>query len=323
MKKNRTVLNRLNETSKCQEKELECVKTELVELNREACKIEEKLKCERDTLCNELEIKCQRLREIEIEYDEARRNLCEEKANVCKLLTQMEEMRQCNEKELCEANSKIQKLKTEICLKDESTCRMKSQIVALSRENEYKCTEINVLKSKVLANECLLEKIKHSSQVFAQMKSTKIEQLERNKSALEFDLKQKKKIICELEREACHLKSSINNCYQHECEVCCLRNKIKELGSTKNSSKYCPVVKCESICTREIKSSCCSPPSNDLDCGYKKCKEPSSYSLNRITPIKTSNNDNSTKCVLNELKQLYSDSEQFKETAKTRQINIC
>lgn len=325
--------NRLTETSKCQEKELDCVKTELMELKYESEQMQEKFKCERDSFYAEL----QRLREIETEYDETRQNLCQEKANVCKLETQMDQLRHATEKEQCEANVKIQNLKSEICIKDESVCRMKIQIADLMRENECKCTEINVLKTKIGANEYLLEKIKHSSEVFCQMKNMKVNQLERDKSAMECDLKKKKRIICEMEQEVCRLKSSIGGFCQSDREICCLRDKIKELEYMKKSSTCCPICsvsKCESSCTGEIKCSsiCCPPLPKEPEYGCpreKKCKEPIFCSTNRIskypisTSIKPCNTDNSSKCVLNELKQLYCDLEQLKDTTKTRRLNIC
>lgn len=310
---------RLTETSKCQETELECVKIELTELKCAAYQTEEKLKCERDTLCTELEIKCQRLQEIVIEFDETKRFLCEEKANVYRLETQMEKMRYTNEKERCEAKSKIQKLKTEMCMKEECVCQMKSQITDLVQDNECKCTEIYELKTKVQANECLLEKFKHSSDVFTQMNNNKLEQLERDKSLLECDLKEKKKIICEMEREVYRLQSSASNNCQTDREIGCLRNKINELESTKCLNTCCPVSKCEPSCLREIKcgSSSCypPPPCRESVCGYPqptKCNEPSSCSTNRMCPSpKPAQTCN--KNVLSELKRLYCDLEQLKE----------
>lgn len=301
------------------------MKAELVQLKADACKMEEKLKCERDSLCTELEIKCQRFREIEMEYDEIKRNLCDEKATVCKLETQMEEMRMASEKEQCEANAKMEKLHMENCMKDESACRIKAQIVDLIRENECKCAEINGLKAKVLANECLLEKIKHSSEVFAQMKNNKVDQMERDKSVLECELKQKKRIICEMEQEACRLKSSIGSKCQPDREVFCLRDKIKELEATTNACcpPPCPVSLCDTSCTRETsvsKNSCCPPAIEKPFCGCtqeQKCKDPSSCSFIRMikgSTMKACNKNNNNQYVLGELKQLYCDLEKLKDT---------
>lgn len=326
----KTAFNRLTETCKCQEKELECLKNELTEQQHNACQMEEKLKCERDTLSTEHQIKCQRLREMEIEYEELRQNLCEEKANSCKLGTQLEEMRYANEKERCEATNKIQKLKTEICTKDEGACLMKRQIADLLRENECKCAEINALKTKIQANECLLEKIKQSSEVFVQLMNNKMDQLERDKTALECDLKQKKRIIGEMERESCRLKSSMSNSCQSDREVCCLRDKIKELESSKNASPCCPITKCESSCScvreKKCNSICCSTPPECRCPRENKCNDPNFCSSSRmskclnLTPTKTCNNDNGRKGVLSELKQLYCELEQLKGSAKTLNI---
>lgn len=323
---------RLTDACRSQEKELECMKKELVELKNEACQMEEKLKCEREILSNKLEITCQRFREKEIEYKEVRQNLCEEKENVCKLEKQMEEMRQANEKERWEANAKIQKLKKENCIKDENACQMKNHISDLIRENECKCSEITALISKVKANDCLLEKIKHSSEVFDQMKNNKVDQLEREKCAMECDLKQKKKIIGEMKREACRLKNTIKDRDQcNSCppdrEVCCVRDKIKKIESmTIPSSCFStiPVSKCESSYTWENKcSSYCSTSPREPNCGGcsrgKKCNVQSCCSFNRPTKYligtQTCNIDGDNR-VLTELKQLYCDIEQLKDTTK-------
>lgn len=324
---------RLTDACRSQEKQLECMKKELMELKNEACQMEEKLKCEREILSNKLDIACQRFREKEYEYEEVRQNLCEEKANVCKLEKQMEEMRQANEKERWEANVKIQNLKKENCIKDENACQMKSHISDLIRENECKCSEINALKSKVKANNCLLEKIKHSSEVFDQMKNNKVDQLEREKCAMEGDLKQTKKIISEMKREMCRLKSLMkdrdqcNSC-PSEREVCCVRDKIKKIESM-NIPSSCfsifPVSKCESSYTQEKKcNSFCSTSPSEPNCGAcsrdKKCNKSSCCSFNRPTKCstgtKTCNIDGDNR-VISELKQLYCDIEQLKDTAKS------
>lgn len=320
---------RLTDACRSQEKELECMKRELVELKNDACQMEEKLKCEREILSNKLEITCQRFREMEIEYEEVRQNLCEEKSNVCKLEKQMEEIQQVNEKERCEANAKIQTLKKENCVKDENACQMKSHIADLIRENECKCSEITTLKSKVQANDCLLEKIKHSSEVFDQMKNNKVDQLEREKYAMECDLKQKKKIIGEMKREACRLKNAIkirdqcNNC-PSEREVCCVRDKIKKIESMSIPSSCFSVSKCEFSSTRGKKCSFCSVSPRESSysgCSRgKKCNMSSCCSFNCTTKCstgtKTCNIDGENR-VLSELKQLYCDIEKLKDTTKS------
>lgn len=324
---------RLTDACRSQEKELECIKRELECVKIEACRMEEKLKCERDTLCHELEIKCQKLREIEIEYDEVRQCYCEEKANVCRLETQIDEMRQIIEKERCEANAKIQKLKAEICMKDERLCQMKSHIADLIRENECKCAEINALKSKVQANECLLEKIKHSSEVFDQMKNNKVDQLEREKCEMENDLKLKKQIIGDMKREACRLKNviknrdSCNSC-PIERDMCCkIIKKVESVNIPSSCFPICPVSKCETSCVPKCRSSTCCPSLPKAPfCGGcpqdKKCNVSSCCTFSRpnkcpMGTMKTCKGNDENK-VLSELKRLYCDLEQLKDSTKSR-----
>lgn len=329
------VFCRLTENCKSQEQELESMMKELMELKNEACQIEKILLCEREALSSKLEIKCQRLRKIEIEYENVRQNLCEEKKNVCKLESQLEEMRQVSEKERCEANVKIQKLQKENCMKEENVSQMKCNIVELKRVNEFKCTEINELRRKVEANECLLEKIKHSSEVFDQMKTNKVDKLEREKSAIECDLKKKKKTIGDMKREACQLKNPIKGREQiiscpSEGEVCCVRDKIKKIESMSSCHLTCPVNKCESSCTLENKSrsNVCGSSTLIREPRYGRrsreniCNVPNSYSFKRPSKFsrdkKTCDNDdgNDNK-VISELKQLYCNLEQLKGTTKS------
>lgn len=164
------------------------------------------MKLELDTLSNELEINCQRLRTVQIEYDEARQIIDEENSNVRKLENQVANLREINEKDRCEAITQIQRLKKDISAMDENACRIKSKFSELTRENKCISSENYKLRTQLRGKRILLEKMKQVVELSERTKNNQITQLEQEKNALECDVQQKKKEIEELEQEMCLLR---------------------------------------------------------------------------------------------------------------------
>lgn len=303
----RAVSCRQSETCRDLEKELESTNTKLADAKSQITVIEDKMKLEREMLNNELEIKCQRLRTMQIEYDEAKQIIDEETSNVRKLETQVANLREVNEKHRREANAQTQRLKEENSAKDENALRMKSQISELARENECISSENCALKTQLQGKKCLLEKMKHAMEMLDQTKTAQIGQLEREKNALEYDVQQKKKKIEDLEQEMCSLRNKIkeielnNGLQANEREMYCLRKKIKELETKFNC---CPPVKRVSNCLR------------DKDCKERELNSCCSTNRNKCAAApKTCDNGcvDNCGCILKDLNQMYCNLAQFKD----------
>jgi len=295
---------------------LESVNGKLKDAEFQLMLVKEKARLEWESLSNELELKCQKMRTLQMEYKEAVQVIDEEKATVRKLETLVAGMRETAEKDRCEANVQAQRLKKEISAKEETVGRLKGQIAELARDNECAASENSTLKSQLQSKKTLLDKMKHAIETLEQTKNRQIEQLERDKSALACDAQQKGKRIENLEQEICATREKIkeaelNNCFKaNEREICCLRKKIKELETKYNGG-------CHQATQGAGGRRACP---RHTDCKHREpvtagpCCQ--SAGRNKCPPVPKACDagcvDNGR--ILDDLKQMYCNLEQFKET---------
>lgn len=235
---------RLKDTCKKLDIELECKKTEVMSAKLKAKQVEDTLILENDTLSHELEIICQKLRVMDIEYNDANRTIIYNKCNIKNLEMLLVILRETSEKTRCEMNLKIQKLKKEICAKiDNETC-MKKQISELQRQNVCMEEDIRSLKKQNHENECLLEKMKHSNSMLEEIKNNMYCQLERERNSLLDDLKCQQIKISDLEQQTCCLQGKVReqeiiNC-RLSCDPCSIIVKTPKICN--NSGDDCVLI---------------------------------------------------------------------------------
>ncbi|VVC44139.1 Hypothetical protein CINCED_3A019488 [Cinara cedri] len=230
----------------------------------------QKLKHEEDTLSDELNIRCQKHHMLETELCEAKRMIDDEKCKIQNSQTSTAEFRDACERNNREMNSKIRNLKEENCIKAESLCCLQNRIVEQSVENECTTSEINSLKKQVIANECLIERMRRSAEVFEQQKNSKCEQLEKDTNLLLCDIQEKEMKIANLEHKARELREKLKN-PESTCQsiapcdaditVTAMDKKpelrlVEKLGETSENTKFISDLK-EMYCS-EGKSKICA-----------------------------------------------------------------
>lgn len=213
--------DRLKDTCKNLDIELECKKSDVMSAKLKVKQMEDRLTLENDTLSNELEIIYQKLRVMEIEYNDANRTIIYNKCNIKNLEMLIVMLRETSEKTRCELNLKIQKFKKELCAKIEYEICMKKQIAELQRQNG--CLEIDIrsLKKQNHENECLLEKMKHSNAMLEEIKNNMYGQLEREKNSLIDNVKCQQRKITDLEQQTCCLQEKVKEQEIIKCRISC------------------------------------------------------------------------------------------------------
>ncbi|XP_025421706.1 putative leucine-rich repeat-containing protein DDB_G0290503 [Sipha flava] len=236
-------LERLNDAFCRLQKELECNRSKLADAKSRAARAEECLTLEKRKLCNELEAKREALRGVKAELADAKQTAECERVTTARLTVLAAEQRDANERDQRDAAARAQRINKENRDKEESVCRMKHQTTELRRDGERAVAEAEVVRAKVRASECLLNKIKSSEDVQTGRDDCRREQLERDRDTLACDVRQKSKKIANLEQQ-----------------VCCLRDEVGALQSCKNCS-----ASTASRCVVCAAPSCCPPPAT------KKC----------------------------------------------------
>lgn len=266
----KTTSDRLKSSCDHLESELEFTKAELTNVKSHAMLTDEKMRLERETLCNDLEVTYKRLRDTEMENDKNSQRYEEEKCVVHKLNQLVENLRIASERDRCEFDARIQKLNEEKCMTDETLCCMKDEVRELTRENDCITSENERLKAQVRENEYQLEKVKNSVDCLNMASMCKIKELERDKNMLECDMQEKYKKICCLEREVCRLNDKIKEC---EAE-CCRREKIAKDCEKENCQREMASLNEANECLRkrlkELEAECCRRE-KIKECELNKC----------------------------------------------------
>lgn len=137
--------NRLNEIKGTLEMDLMDTKSKLADEKLCTCRMKEKFKLELETLSNELKIKCRKLSDMHVQYDEVNSKINDGKCKMKSLTASLNELKEVSEKTQCEMKNQIQKLKEESCLKDDDICRLKKKVKELGIEYYgNNCTETHV-----------------------------------------------------------------------------------------------------------------------------------------------------------------------------------
>lgn len=226
----KTKCSRLDDLNISLEMELKCRKIKLEDANLHLTLTEEKSKLEKVTLANELEIKCQILREKETLQDRVKCLIKQEKLKSKYFEKLSAEVKNASEKECKITNDRIQTLEKEILEKEKKLYCAKNQLVQLQQNNECETLRIGELGVQLHVAEGLLEQMKCSSKAIEQINGQEQKQFEKEKKSLILLLDQKNKKISDLKNEACCLmdkikeqSSSISTAHKNTCDTvdCC------------------------------------------------------------------------------------------------------
>jgi len=206
----KTKCNKLNETNKKLNMDLNATKEILCDTNISANHMEETFKLEREHLSNELEISCKKINDLEMRNGEAKRELNAERCTIKTFYKKMKESNKANEKTQLEKKKQFQKLHEDLyCLKE--------KVNELEQENDCKCMEISTLKIKLHEREGQLQQIN--------LLSEKIEKIQKQKIEAYCCLKEKTKI-----NNSCGLKDSTT-------DTCCGASKSEKVAIKNKATK--------------------------------------------------------------------------------------
>jgi len=164
----KTKCNKLNEMNEILNMELKATKKILCDTKLSAKHMEQKFKLEREHLSNELEISCKKTNELEMRYDETKRELNGERCTIKTFYKKMKESNKVNEKTHLETKKQFQKL-------NENLWCLKEKVNELEQENDCKSMEINTLKNKLYERDGQLQQMHLLSEKIEEMKKKKIE----------------------------------------------------------------------------------------------------------------------------------------------------
>ncbi|CAI6350438.1 unnamed protein product [Macrosiphum euphorbiae] len=213
----KTKCNKLNEMNKKLNMDLNETKEILCDTNISANHMEETFKLERALLSNELEISHNKTNDLEMRYNEAKKELNAERCTIETFYKKIKESNKVNEKTHLKTKKQLKKL-------NENLCCLKEKVNELEQENDCKCMEISALKSKLDEREGQLQKMN--------LLSEKIEQIE--KQQIEACLKEKTKV-----NNPCELEDSPTDtcCGASNDEKAIKNNATKSNASKKNIHK--------------------------------------------------------------------------------------
>jgi len=129
---------RLSEVNRTLELDLRCTKSKIVDEKFRACRLEKKFKFEQEMLSTELKIKCKKLNDTEMQYDETNVVIDDGKCKIKYLTMSLKELKEMNEKCNDELKIQIQKLEGKNRSKNDNMCRLKKKIEELQRESYEK-----------------------------------------------------------------------------------------------------------------------------------------------------------------------------------------
>lgn len=157
--------NKLNEMNQTLEVDLKRLNTKLVD----AISCKSRLTSERDSLSNDLEIKCKQLSDLKAQYDISVKDQKYSYDNLFMTLTKVNKVSAQNHHKM---KNLVQKLQKEICTKKDEVYNLKNKIKELERENDFNILEINVQKTKLFERECNLKRMALVSDKILKIKQT-------------------------------------------------------------------------------------------------------------------------------------------------------
>lgn len=164
--------NSINETNKILEKDIKCTKLKLDDLRSSATLAEEKWKFEIESLSYELNMKSNKLKDLELQYNEVNCKINDEKCKVKTLVITLKELKEASLQKYNEMKNQVQKFKQENSSKDTELCCLKNNVKQLQRENEFINMEIKTLKNKLHKKNCQLKEFKFLSQKILKLEAS-------------------------------------------------------------------------------------------------------------------------------------------------------
>lgn len=144
--------NKLNKVNQMLEMDLKSLNTKF----DEAISCKSRLTSERDSLSDDLEMKCRQLSELKAQYD---KEIKDHKCSYDNLFKALTEVNKSSAQNHYKMKNSIQKLQNEICSKKDELCELKKKIKELERENDANLMEINAQKTKLFEKECHLKRM--------------------------------------------------------------------------------------------------------------------------------------------------------------------
>lgn len=233
-----TKCSKLNEMNEILNMELKATKKNLCDIKLSAKHMEQKFKLEREHLSNELEISCKKTNELEMRYDETKRELNGERCTIKTFYKKMKESNKANEKTHLETKKQFQKLNENLWCLQEDSKNKEEKVNKLEQENDCKCMEINTLKNKLYERDGQLQQMYLLSEKIEEMKKKKIEASCCTKKKTETNtccLKEKTKgnISCVREDSTTNMCC----CTTNNEKVCIQSDATKSKASNKNIHK--------------------------------------------------------------------------------------
>lgn len=223
---------------------------------------EQKLDHAAETLVSESNIKRQQLRVLETERQEAARAADDEAARTQDLQASAAELRDARDRENRQLNCRMRELREENRAKAEGLCCVKNRTREQCDENVCAASEIVSLSNQVASNECLIEKMKRSAEVYEQQKNGADDQLGKDAKSLQSEILAVEAKIADAEREVraiqekskrpvpvpgpCAASRSPDDCPEKK-----MAEKLSETACLVDDSKrqkYCSEDKPEQLC---------------------------------------------------------------------------
>lgn len=151
--------NRLNETNHILETDLKILRTKLADAISCATHAGEESTFERESLCNELQKKCEELSDMQVRYDEEKCNSEDQKCKYDQLFKTLIEVNKLIGQSHYEMKNQVHKLRKEICTKDDNLCNLKNEVKELKQNNELNSMEMKEQKNKLHERECQLKQM--------------------------------------------------------------------------------------------------------------------------------------------------------------------
>lgn len=154
-----------------------------------------------ETLVSESNIKRQQLHVLETECQEAGRAADDEAARTQNLQASAAELRDARERDNRLVSCRIRELREENRAMAEGLCCVKNRAREQCDENACVASEIVSLSKQVASNECLIEKMKRSAEVYEQQKNGADDQLGKDAKSLQCDILAVEGKIADADRE--------------------------------------------------------------------------------------------------------------------------
>lgn len=150
--------NCLNDANKSLEADLRCIKEKLLDVQSSTKCAKEKWSLDRDTLSDQIKIKCKQIDNLEILYNEANCKIEKYKYINKTLVKKLTELKEASLRKHNEIKKVVHKLKEENCTKETELYRLNHNSQQLKRDNEFIVMEMKaqqkyLKKCALLSNE--------------------------------------------------------------------------------------------------------------------------------------------------------------------------